>query len=92
METGSFVKRSLSVWREGCAASLGTDEKAKLGFSAPLGLAPQALGEQQPRFRGEAVSLGPWGGRRQEIPAPTAPSGGSLSTRGSLPVFSHFCF
>ena len=66
METGSFVKRSLSVWREGCAASLGTDEKAKLGFSAPLGLAPQALGEQQPRFRGEAVSLGPWvaGGRR----------------------------
>lgn len=62
METGSFVKRSLSVWREGCAASLGTDEKAKLGFSAPLGLAPQALGEQQPRFRGEAVSLGPWAG------------------------------
>ena len=48
METGSFVKRSLSVWREGCAASLGTDEKAKLGFSAPLGLAPQALGNSSP--------------------------------------------
>lgn len=87
---GSSVKFSLSVWREGCAASLGTDEKANLGFSAPLGLDPQALGARQPRFRGAAVSLGPSGGGRPEVPAPTAPSGGACPLGVRCPCFLIF--
>lgn len=88
LETGSFVKRSLSVWREGCAASLGTDEKAKLGFSAPLGLAPQALGNSNPvsAERRSASDPGVAGGRIQLTTAVRW----QPVPRGSLPVFLIF--